>query len=720
MSQLNDAPNPANTADAGVVPPDTPWLMDAGSSATLARRYGIPHPDQTICDNPEEAAAASELIGLPVVLKALGPSIVHKSDVGGLRLNLGDSAEVKVAAADLLGSVPGATQVLVQSMARAGVVEMIVGAKRDPVFGPLVMVGLGGIWAEMLDDVRIQLAPVTAEDTRTMLDSLRAAEILRGTRGSGRIDVEGLIDVVVAASRMIAENDHIAEIDFNPVICDVDRIEVVDLRIIERVPAAEDRSQGHGGFASLDALLNPQSVVVIGASRNPNKQGGRLLSYLIKHGYAGELTVVNPNASEVMGCRAVPTVAALDAPADLACISVPAESVVETVEACGKAGVKAAIVFGAGFSEVGDAEGVSRQEELMAVSRRYGIRICGPNTAGIVSRPAHLCASMGMAFEVGNGELPVGSTALVTQSGAIGGSLLSRLRESGVGFSYWISAGNESDLTLGDYVNWLVDEPSTKTIVLFIEAVRDTEAFTAACERARTNGKAVIAYKTGRSEAGQAAVQSHTAALAGDQQVYEAAFERLGVIQVHNLQALIDVAIALDWQPAPRGRRIGVVSASGGACSVVADECDRMDLELPRLSPGTRARVEEVIPSFGRSENPVDVTMQINITPSMVGQVAKAMLDDEGLDGVLVMMTSNAGAPAVEVARGVIAASRASDKPVIVARMGAEELAPESLRLYREARIPVFPMPDRAVASLAFGARFGGRLISNNGCKEHP
>lgn len=683
-------------------------LVPARLAAELAVAYGIPHPAQAIARGVGEAAEQAETIGYPIALKSLGPTVVHKSDVGGVHLGLRTAAEVRRAAGVLLECVPGTTELLVQVMAEPGLVEMIVGAKRDPVFGPVVMVGLGGRLAETVDDVAIRLVPVSPGDAHGMVGSLRGAGILRGARGEPGVDFARLVGVITAVSELITDQRHLHEIDLNPVICDVDRVEAVDLRLIEG-PAAPEPGPVVDRSASVEALLRPSDVVVIGASRNPAKQGGRLLRYLLKHGYRGQITVIHPTASEVMGCRALPDLDALETVPELACIAVASDVVPEMLESCGKAGIKAAVVFGSGFAETGDPDDVERQQRLLEVGRRHGIAVCGPNTAGVASTPSHLCASMGAAFEVGDGDLPTGSTALVSQSGAIGGALLSRLRQTGLGFSHWIAAGNEADLTLGDYLAWLANDPDTRTILLFVEAIRDVAAFRAACGAARANGKRVIAYKTGRSSVGQAAVRSHTAALAGDDAVYRAAFRELGVVQVDTLQALIDAAVTLDWQPAPRGRRVGVVSGSGGACSVVADECERVGLELPPLSPGTRERVAAAIPVFGRAENPVDVTMQINVNPVMAGEVTQALLDDDAIDAVLVMMTSNADPMAIDVARGVIAAANSSSKPVVVARMGAEELAPRSLELYKEARVPVFPMPDRALTSLAVAYRCTGR-----------
>ena len=444
-------------------------------------------------------------------------------------------------------------------------------------------------------------------------------------------------------------------------------------------------------------MLSPRSIVVVGASETPGSQGGRLFRYLIKHGFPGPLYAVNPRASEVMGRPCFPSVADLPETPDLACIMVPSGAVLDVVAECGRKGIGAAVVYTAGFAETGE-QGQQEQAALVETARGYGVRLCGPNTAGLVNAGTATCAAFGMAFEVER--MPPGSIAFLTQSGALGSSLLSRSWAQGIGFSHWICAGNEADLTLGEYLLYLADDPATRVIAIFMESVRDPAAFLEACRRARANGKPIVVYKTGASAVGQRAVRSHTAALAGDDRVYAAVFRRYGVVRVHDLQALIDAAVALSWQPPPRGNRVAVISASGGACSVIADECARYGLELPLLPARTVEEIARIIPPFGVAQNPIDVTMQITANPGMIGQAAELLLREDDVDALIVMLTTNAGAAALEVAKGVVGAARGSDKPVLVARVGAEFLAPESVAYYQEQQIPLFPMPDRVVKAL--------------------
>jgi acyl-CoA synthetase (NDP forming) len=303
-----------------------------------------------------------------------------------------------------------------------------------------------------------------------------------------------------------------------------------------------------------------------------------------------------------------------------------------------------------------------------------------------------------MAF--GAPDPPRGGIGFVTQSGALGSALMSRCWEDGIGFATWVCAGTEMDLTVADYLIALVDDPTVAVIAMFLEAVRDPARFRESCAHARAAGKPVVVFKTGYSAEGQRAVQSHTAAIAGDAIVYDAALRQFGVVQARTLQGLVDTAAALAWQPPPRGRRMGVVSASGGACSVIADLAHDAGLEVPRLSDSDRAQVGAIVPAYASSENPIDVTMEITTRPTMVAEVAEVLVASPTVDALVVLLTTNADPPATVVAEGVARVSATSDKPILVVRVGADFLAPRALEVYRQSHIPVFPMPERAIAAL--------------------
>lgn len=680
---------------------ETSTWLDPHSAQALLSSYNIPTPSQKMVSQPDPVAAAraAEDLGWPVVLKAVAPSLVHKSDAGGVRLGLASRDAVEAAAREMIANVPDLSGFLLQQQAPAGQ-ELIVGCRRDPSFGPLVLVGLGGVWVEALQDVSLRLAPIDHDDAYAMLSELRGTVLLDGFRGQPAVDRDALADLLVRVSRLVNERPEIVEMDLNPVIAGSGGVLAVDARVLVSETGTPDgQSDQRRSSLAVQRLLAPRSIAIIGASAERTKPGGRLFHYLLKHGYAGQIYPVNPRAESIMGYTSYPSVAELPETPDLACILTPSATVPDVVAQCGVKGIPSAIVFASGFGETGE-EGRRAQQAIVDAARASGLRLCGPNTVGVVNatEAVSMCAAFGMALEIE--QIPRGDIAFITQSGALGGSLLSRSWAEGVGFSHWVCAGNEADLSLSDYLDYLVDEPSARVIALFMEMLHDPPAFIDAARRARELGKSVVVYKTGASEVGRRAVQSHTGALAGDDRVYDAAFRAASVARVPDLQALVDASVALAWQPLPKGRRVGVISGSGGACSVIADECARHGLELPMLRDETVDRVRQIIPPFGASQNPIDVTIEINRNPGMVGELLELLLNGDEVDAVVVLMTTNADPPALEVAKGVVEASRGATKPVLIARVGAEFLAPASIDYYREAHIPLVPMPDRVVKAL--------------------
>lgn len=682
---------------SGTAPQSDVRLLGPDAATHLLERYGVACLPQVLAADADEAARAAETLGFPVALKAHGPMVVHKTELRAVELGLDSLEAVRATASRMEVAIPGLDGFVVQPMVEAGV-ELIVGARRDATFGPVVVVGLGGVLVELLGDSSIRLAPVDTGEARAMLAELRGGELLQGYRGRTRADVDAVAALVVAVSRLAVNEPRLVELDLNPVLAGPSAAIPVDVRIMwSDAPADTATARSPVAPEAVRRLMEPRSIVVVGASRDTRKQGGRLLHYLREFGYPGQLSVVHPTADEVQGVPSFPSVAALPEVPDLACIVVPAAAVPDAVRSCGERGIPSAIVYTAGFAETG-AAGAQVDDELRMAATATGIRVCGPNTAGIVNPTAGTFASFARAFE--NGAL-TGEVGYLTQSGALGSSLISRTHEQGIGFSKWICVGNEVDLTLGDYLDYLVDDPDTKVVMVFMEALRELAPFAAACERARAAKKPIVVLKTGRSNAGRRAAQSHTAAIAGDARVYDAAFDALGVLRVDELQTFMDVGLTLAWQPLPQGSRVGVVSASGGACSLLADACEAAGLDLPRFSPEVRASVADVIPAFGAPENPVDVTIEVNSHPGMLGSVSRILLDSAEIDALIVLLTTNADPAATHVAEGVVAAVEGTAKPVLVTRVGADSLAPGALARYREARIPVFPMPERAVRALA-------------------
>lgn len=676
-------------------------VLTEPEAAAVLSAYGIPQPRQTLATTADEAVEASRRLGFPVVLKLCSPDILHKSDVGGVRLGLGDGARVRSAFEELSSVVAsrGARWggVLVQEHV-SGDVEVIVGARHDQTFGPVVLVGLGGILAELLRDSALRLAPVSDATAHQMLKQLRGYQLLTGFRGKPGVDLASLAGLIATVSRLASELP-VAELDLNPVILKAGSrgAVAVDRRLILREAAPEEPSPVPGDTReAIRRLLTPSSVAVVGASRDLSKVGGRLLHFLTCHEFPGKVFAVNPRGEAIGSVPTFRSIQELPEPVDLACIVVPPEACEGALKECGAKGIRSAIIFTSGFAEAGNEEGERR---LVAAARASGVRFCGPNTLGILNPEARFFGSFTGALNMP--PLPGGEIAYLSQSGALGGSFMSRLWDRGIAISRFVSVGNQADLDLADYIDVLVDDPAAKAIALFVEGVSDGRKLCRALIRAREAGKPVVVYKAGRSREGQVAVRSHTGALAGDDAVWSAALRQCGAIRVSDMPALFEAAMALAWQPPPAGPRVGIISTSGGACGILADECRQRGFEVPGLPPATRKRIEAVIPAFGVSRNPIDVTAQMLARPTMFRDVLAILAEEPGIDAILLMLTTLTDPLAEQVAEDVAAAVQGLDKPVLMGWIVTPSLAKKGMSRIIRAKIPLYDSPERVVLALA-------------------
>jgi acyl-CoA synthetase (NDP forming) len=388
----------------------------------------------------------------------------------------------------------------------------------------------------------------------------------------------------------------------------------------------------------LRGLLAPRSVAIVGASDRGDSPGARLTAALLRSGYDGEIFAVNPRKLDLPGTTWLPSVDELDEPVDLAALAVAAAASVEALEVLAARGARAAVIYSSGYGESGP-EGAELERRLVEIARASGMAVCGPNTAGIISMPSGFLGSFTHA--VAHGMPASGSLMVVTQSGAIGGLTLARLRERGVGISHWISVGNGAVLDVPDYLEYAAEDPATDSIALFIEGVNDGARFRSAVERCRERGKLVFAFKAGSSTEGARAAASHTGKLAGADAVYSGLLRQYGVERVGSLSELADLAMARSWLPHEFGPRGAVLSISGAGCTILADELSHAGLALASLSEETGDRMSERLPSYGQKANPVDLTGKALIDPTILRDVTAAALDDPGVDFVIVSFATN-------------------------------------------------------------------------------
>ncbi|WP_390348454.1 acetate--CoA ligase family protein [Variovorax boronicumulans] len=377
---------------------------------------------------------------------------------------------------------------------------------------------------------------------------------------------------------------------------------------------------------SLSALFAPRAIAVVGASSNAQKIGGIPVDYQRRFGFEGALYPVNPNADRIQDLPAFPSLRAIGQPVDLAILAVPSALVDGALDDAIAAGVKGVVLFSSGFAEVG-AEGAAAQARLGDKARAAGVRLVGPNCLGFMNIARHVYATFSPA--PGVGRVMPGRIGLVSQSGAFGAYAYAMARARGVGLSLWATTGNEADVQVADCLAWLAQDPDTDVIMAYMEGCRDGPRLRAALALAQANGKPVVMVKVGRTALGAEAAASHTAALAGDDAVYDAVFRQYGVLRARNLTEFFDLAHSAAVAGRPRDRSIGLFTLSGGVGALMADEASAQGLDARPLSEAAQDTLRRWVP-FAAPRNPVDITGQVTNDMTLIDRTARVMLDDQG------------------------------------------------------------------------------------------
>lgn len=441
-------------------------------------------------------------------------------------------------------------------------------------------------------------------------------------------------------------------------------------------------------------LMEPGSIAVIGASTDPKKTAGRPIAYLQKHHFKGKIYPVNPRVEEIAGLKCYPDIESLPETPDVAIIMVGTDKALSAVQALAKLGTPAAIVLTSGFAEHGP-EGLQKQEELIAAAGK--MRILGPNTIGMVNVTDDIPLSPSSALEMD--EFPKGGVSVISQSGGILGSLLSRAAASGLGLSKLVSTSNEADLGMADFVDYLIEDMSTKVIVLYIESIRHPEKFRAAALRAKQAGKPIVVYKVGKSEAGIKAAISHTGALAGTDKMYDALFQQTGIIRANKFSDFLDIPAALSSGRVLKGKHIAILTSTGGAGTLVADSLGEWGFETPAPDEITAARLRALQPGDQAvlDRNPIDVTLA-GLQPDLLRGAISALLDSPTYDALILILGSSSLSMPDLMAGAVRDCMQSSDKPVIAY---VSPHAPIAGALMTKLGVPAFSQPESCSVALS-------------------
>ncbi len=439
-----------------------------------------------------------------------------------------------------------------------------------------------------------------------------------------------------------------------------------------------------------DPFFSPRGVAVVGASSDPHKLGYGVVRNLLEYHYRGPVYPINPALRELLGFRCYPSVSAIPDPVDLAVIVVPATAVARVVDECGQRGIKHAIVVSGGFGESGP-EGVAREEELSVVGKKHGMRIIGPNCIGTIDThtPVNTTFVIGMPIP--------GDIGFVSQSGALVAAVIDWARGAAVGFSRIVSLGNQVDVNETEMVASLADDPQTRVITAYIEGLSNGRRFMSIAAQAARH-KPVIALKAGQSKTGARAVASHTGALAGSTEAYDAAFRDSGVLRAHTMEQLFDWARALAWQPLPSGDRVAVLTNAGGPAILAVDALEEAGLRLAPLTEDTRRYLRPRIPAAGSISNPVDILAGSG--PGTYAVALDALLSDPTVDAALVIQAPQDWFLPTSLAEVISEVAAAHNKPVLTSIMGLASVD-RALEILHQKRMPNFAFPERAASAIA-------------------
>jgi acetate---CoA ligase (ADP-forming) len=463
-------------------------------------------------------------------------------------------------------------------------------------------------------------------------------------------------------------------------------------------------------------LIQPRSIAVIGASSDLAKINGRPLKHLLEKGYAGRILPVNPKYAQIAGLPCVPSIEALPEAADLAIVAVPAAEVLASIDALGRLGVSAAVVFSSGFGETG-AAGLALERAVADCARGHGMVLCGPNCLGFVNAFDKVYATFS---QYADGETGPGPIAFVTQSGAFGTAIAALARQRGLGLGYFINTGNQADLDFSELMGAVIDDPRIRVAAGYLEGLEDGASLIRLARRCLALGKPLVLTKVGRMASGQRAAASHTGALAVADAVFDAVVRQYGVLRARNEEQMLDMLQALSQDRRPRGRGLGIATQSGGAGVMMADRAEEVGLQVPELSPASQARLAQVMPAFGSTGNPVDVTGQFVARPELLRESVLALLDDPAVHiGIvwLQLMTAHVDT-LVRIFCEIRDRSAGRDpKPWFVCWVAAP---PEALQRLRAEGIVVFSAGERAVEAAAALARYACFMAEAAGRRVGP
>lgn len=669
---------------------DNRTSLTAPEGKLVCDAYGIPVPKEGLAKSAGEAATVAGGIGFPVVMKIVSPDILHKTEAGGVVVGVKAAAEAELAYDAIIASArrykadARIDGVQVQKMLPGGT-EVIVGAITDGSFGKLVAFGLGGVLVEVLKDITFRLAPASKAEALSMLDGIKAHELLQGARGGDPVNREALADVIVKVSQLVSDFPEIVELDLNPVFATKSDAVAADVRVVvdfDYKPRPAPRSNEEI-VAAMSRIMQPKAVAVIGASAEDGKIGNSVMKNLINGGYKGEIYPIHPKAPDILGYKAYKSVKDVPGVIDVAVFAIPAKFVATALAECGEKKIPGAVLIPSGFAEAGHPE---LQAEIVEVGRKGNVRLMGPNIYGFYYTPANLCATFCTAYDVR------GHAALSSQSGGIGMAIIGFSRSAKMGVSAIVGLGNKADIDEDDLLAFFEKDPNTNLIAQHCEDLKDGRAFAEAAKRV-SKKKPVVVLKAGRTAAGAKAASSHTGALAGNDKIYEDVLNQSGVIRARSLRQLLEFARGVPVLPIPKGENVLIITGAGGSGVLLSDSVVDNGLSLMTMPPDLDAAFRKFIPPFGAAGNPVDITG--GEPPITYVNTVKLGLSDDRIHALILGYWHTIVTPPMVFARNMVEVKKEMEakgfvKPIVASLAGDVEVEEAAEYLY-ENGIPAYP-----------------------------
>ncbi|MBN1547102.1 MAG: acetate--CoA ligase family protein [Syntrophaceae bacterium] len=650
---------------------------------------GIATTGYLVAGSEDEAVEMSRSIGYPVVLKVVSPDIVHKTDAGGVKLNLKHDDAVREAYREMMQTFKyqHVIGISVQKMADPGL-EAIIGVTRDPNFGAVLMFGLGGIFVEVLKDVTFRILPVTREDVEIMIGEIKGHRLLEGYRGQ-EVDREALIDLIMKISDLVTLFPEIRELDLNPVFLYRESNMVVDARMfVGDATEAVTRAPAE----NLYDFFYPRSIAVLGASGVPGKLGYNVFRNLLFHNFQGKLYPINAKSGEVQGVKAYGKITDVPDPVDLAIVIVPAVAAEEAIAQCCEKGVKYIVVETAGFAETGEG-GKQAQKRIREIIEKTGARLLGPNCSGTINTHHNMVQSIGLIQEMRKGNI-----GMIAQAGVYAAGILTGLRHV-MDFGIVATIGNKMDISETDILEYLGTDDHIDVVAIYMEDVTSGRRFIDVSKQV-TAKKPVIVLKSGRTEAGQKAVASHTASLAGNDEINAAAFRQSGIIRARDNEHMFGLVKAFARQPIPKKNSALVVTYTGSLGVAATDTLYTNDMRLGNLEPERKERLLKILPDYVKNLNPVDFSFSMDA--DQLTQTLQLGIDSDDVGSLIVVLQG-------EILGSFLEPLKALDykgKPILTC-VACKEFMMEDVIAMEQAGFPVYSTVEAATEALSVMYRYG-------------